>query len=253
MTARVAEIYRHPLKAIGREALETVQLAPGEVLPWDRAFAIAHEKSRPEDLAKPWAKKMNFLRGVTGPDLMAVSCTFDPETLYLRLRHPRLADLNICLSKPQDEASLIEWLSQIWPAEAPAPTHLIHHKGSAQTDVPEPWVALNSLASHRQVAEKLSAPDFSIHRWRGNIWVEGLEPWTEFDWIGRSIHIGAAVLNIQQPITRCKATMANPETGQRDLDTLGALEAGWDHADFGVYAEVIKGGSIKPGDAIEVI
>jgi len=253
MTACVAEIFRHPLKAIGREALAAVQLAPGEALPWDRAFAIAHEMSRPDDLAQPWAKKANFLRGVTGPALMAVSCTFDPATLQLRLSHPRLADLDIYLGKQQDEAPLIEWLSQIWPDDAPAPTRLIHHKGTAQTDVPEPWIALNSLASHAQVAEKLGAADLSIHRWRGNIWLDGLEPWAEFDWIGRNIRVGAAVLRVEQRITRCKATMANPLTGQRDLDTLSALESAWGHTDFGVYAEVVQGGSIQPGDAIEVI
>lgn len=253
MTGRVAEIYRHPLKAIGREALTSAELTPGKVLPWDRAFAIAHEKSRAEDLAQPWAKKMNFLRGVTGPELMAVTCAFDEMALRLHLSHPRLADLEISLSDLQDETALIAWLVQIWPEDAPSPTRLIHHKGAAQTDVPAPWIAINSLASHQQVAEKLGAPDLSIHRWRGNIWIDGFAPWAEFDWTGRGIRIGATELKVAQRITRCKATMANPETGQRDLDTLGALEAGWDHTDFGIYAEVTQGGEIRPGDMVEVI
>jgi len=47
--------------------------------------------------------------------------------------------------------------------------------------------------------------------------------------------------------------MANPETGRRDADTLGALENGWGHTDFGVYAEVTQTGMIRPGDSVEVI
>ena len=29
--------------------------------------------------------------------------------------------------------------------------------------------------------------DLSIHRWRGNLWVDGWAPWAEFDWIGQDI------------------------------------------------------------------
>jgi hypothetical protein len=44
--------------------------------------------------------------------------------------------------------------------------------------------------------------------------------------------------------------MANPETGRRDADTLGALEEGWGHTDFGIYAEVIEGALIRTGDPV---
>ena len=39
--------------------------------------------------------------------------------------------------------------------------------------------------------------------------------------------------------------MANPETGRRDVDTLAALRA-WEHQDFGVYAAVTSGGTLRP-------
>jgi MOSC domain-containing protein YiiM len=47
--------------------------------------------------------------------------------------------------------------------------------------------------------------------------------------------------------------MANPASGDRDVDTLGALRNGWNHQDFGVYATVIKGGRINMNDKVEVI
>jgi hypothetical protein len=49
-----------------------------------------------------------------------------------------------------------------------------------------------------------------------------------------------------EPIGRCRATEANPETGRRDAPTLAALEDGWGHTRFGVYAMVRKGGSMSP-------
>jgi GTP-binding protein len=51
-----------------------------------------------------------------------------------------------------------------------------------------------------------------------------------------------------EPIGRCRATEANPDTGRRDANTLAALEDGWGHTRFGVYAMVRKGGRVAVGD-----
>jgi uncharacterized protein len=83
----------------------------------------------------------------------------------------------------------------------------------------------------------------SMHRFRGNIWVDGWAPWSELDLIGQEITIGTARLRVEEPIGRCRATGANPETGVQDADTMGALEAGYGHTDFGVFARVIEGGT----------
>jgi uncharacterized protein YcbX len=53
---------------------------------------------------------------------------------------------------------------------------------------------------------------------------------------------------VVEPIGRCRATEANPETGRRDAPTLAALEDGWGHTRFGVYAMVRKGGLVAVGD-----
>ncbi|WP_372805833.1 MOSC domain-containing protein [Loktanella salsilacus] len=107
-------------------------------------------------------------------------------------------------------------------------------------------------ASHAAVADQLGKP-LEPERWRGNIWLDGLPPWAEWDWIGRDIRIGAVTLRIQERIARCAHTAASPETGLRDADTLGALRDGWTHTDFGVYAAVMTGGRIALGDELEVL
>nr|WP_302848555.1 MOSC domain-containing protein [Rhodobacter calidifons] len=90
----------------------------------------------------------------------------------------------------------------------------------------------------------------SPHRFRGNIWVAGWAPWAELDLIGTEIAIGTARLRIEEPIGRCRATGANPETGLQDADTMGALETGYGHTDFGVFARVIAGGRIAVNDEV---
>ena len=92
----------------------------------------------------------------------------------------------------------------------------------------------------------------SIHRWRGNIWFDNVAAWEEFDWMGQHVQLGAAVFHIRERTDRCLATTANPETGLRDTDTLGALKQ-WGHVDFSVRAEVIRGGAVSVGDTVQVL
>lgn len=247
MNASLAGIWRHPIKALGRECIDEVRLSAGAWLPGDRVWAVAHARSKP---ITGWMHKMNFLRGVTAPELMAVTARLH-ESGRIDLTHPQAGDISIRPDNPDDWPILEEWLAAIWSDELPKPVALVKHGGVHMTDVPEPWISINSLSSHGAVEGRVGK-DISIHRWRGNLWIDGLGPWEEFEWVGRRIRIGGAVVRIEERITRCKATMANPETGRRDIDTLAALET-WDHQDFGVYGVVLEGGQITVGDPLEVI
>lgn len=247
MSAALAHIVRHPLKAIGREELSQVTLTAGAWLPFDRLWAVAHEQAQ---LDGGWARKANFLRGVTDPNLMAVTSRLDETAMELTLDHPEAGRAVVRPDEDCVDAQFLDWLSRIWSAELPAPQRFYRAERAHLTDGPEPWVAVNNLATHRAVEQRIGRK-LSIHRWRGNLWIEGLAPWEEFDWVDRQIRIGDVVLDVTQRITRCKATMANPETGRRDADTLGALKT-WDHQDFGVFARVSAGGTVSVGDPVAV-
>jgi uncharacterized protein YcbX len=248
VTARLAHIVRHPLKAIGREELETVTLTAGAWLPYDRLWAISHENAK---LAGGWGVKANFLRGVTEPALMAATARLDEAEGRLTLDHPDAGRIVIRPDDAGETAVLLDWLARLWPADLPAPTGVYRAAGAHLTDVPDPWVSINSHATLRAVGQRAGA-DLSIHRWRGNLWIEGWAPWEEFDLVGRTLRIGEAALEVRERITRCKATMANPDTGRRDVDTLAALRT-WGHQDFGVYAAITGGGTIRAGDPVEIV
>ncbi len=106
-------------------------------------------------------------------------------------------------------------------------------------------------ASHRAVEQRLGS-DLSIHRWRGNIWFDGLAPWEEFDWIDKDLQIGGAILRPMRANRPLPGDDGQPGNRARDADTLAALDT-WGHQDFGVRAEVIQGGRIAIGDTIEVL
>ncbi len=247
MTARLAQIWRHPIKSHGAEALEEVTLSAGECLPWDRTWAIAHEAAKAD--GSEWVPCANFSRGAKAPSLMAVSAQLDTVREEITLSHPDQPTLTV---KPdEDPDALIAWSRPLIPADRASSARVVRVPGRGMTDTPFPSISVLSLTSLKILSQKLGQT-LDPRRFRGNFWIEGLAPWEEFEWIGKTLHIGETKLNVAERITRCLATSANPETGHRDADTLGALEEGWDHRDFGIYAEVVTGGTVRLGDPVRV-
>lgn len=251
VVGRLAHLCRHPIKSIGHEEIQRAVLTPDRAFPFDREWAVAHEAARFGARPADWAPKMNFVRGWASPALMAVTCRSDEASRRLVLSHPDRPDLQIAPDDPADQARLIAWLGPLWPENRPAPAQVVHLPGRPMTDVPDPWVALLSLTSLADLSARMGQ-DLSIHRFRGNLWIDGWAPWAEFDLLGQEIALGTARLRIEARITRCRATCANPATGRHDAEVLQALDAGYGHEDFGVYARVIGGGAIALGDVVEM-
>lgn len=249
MTATLAQIWRHPLKSHGREELASVSLSEGACLPWDRHWAVAHEAAKlPEPME--WVRCANFSRGAKVPALMAISAALDEATGRLTLRHPDLLPLTF---DPETEAkAFLDWVAPLMPADRAASARIVRAPGRGMTDSAFPSIAILNAASNRALGEALGQ-ELSPHRWRGNLWVEGPEPWQEVTWLGRDLRIGGAVLRVEQRITRCKATTANPDSGRIDADTLGGLARIGQGQEFGLYASVVQAGPIARGDRIEVL
>lgn len=245
--ARLAEILRYPIKAVGREAVHHCSLNVGETLPGDRMWAVAHEASKAVD--GEWARCMGFVRAASSPQLMAVTCR--SEGAVIHLSHPQRPD--IAINPECDADTLITWLEPLIAAGRAQPARLLRApEGRGMTDTSAPSITLGSLTSHAIVAKRLGHA-VSHHRWRCNLWIEGMAPWAEFDLIGRNLRIGDAEFTAYKRIERCEATAANPETGQRDADLLNVLETVWEHQDFTVGLKVVKAGDIRIGDTLEIL
>ena len=239
MTPHLARLFRHPIKGVGREELGSVMLAAGACLPYDRHWAVAHEAAR---LTGAWAPCANFCRGAKAPALMAVTSRLNEVTGTVALSHPQRHDLVFRPDDPADLPAFLDWMAPLSPPDRARPSQIVS-VGRGMTDSAFQSVSILSLASLGDLAARMSH-DLSVHRWRGNIWLDGLEPWQEWNWIGRSLRIGQTELRIEERITRCRATSADPETGLIDADTLGGLQQAYGHQDFGLYATVTCGGAI---------
>ena len=113
-------------------------------------------------------------------------------------------------------------------------------------------VSLINLASLRDYEAKVGARRHR-RRFRANVWFTGAPAWSEFDWVGREIQLGGAVLRVVKRTTRCRGDRGEPETGERDANPVAELRALYGHVDLGIHAEVIEGGRFAVGDGIEVL
>ena len=244
MTAgRLVQITPHPSKGHGREALASVRLLAGECLPWDRHWAVAHEAAK---LAEGWSPCMNFARGAKAPALMAIASTLDEGSATVTLRHPERGEITFRPDDAKDLPAFLDWLDPLIPSGRARPVRIVA-AGRGMTDSEFPSVSILNRASLAELSARMGK-DLSPHRFRGNLWLDGAAPWAEWDWIGRDIRIGSAVLRIKERITRCVATTVDPVTGHSDAPTLAALETAFGHQDFGLYATVVQGGAIALGD-----
>lgn len=251
MTARLARIFRYPVKSVGGEELGEVTLTAGQALPGDRRFAVMHAdalRHLTEGALARWLPKAAFLRGAAAAPLQAVRGGWEGDVLALT--HPDLPPLRF--DPAGDDTPLLDWLAPLWAASGKAPPERLVEGPQPLMDVSHPWLSILSLDSLSDLETRLSQP-LGVDRWRGNLWLEGLPPYAERDMQLHQIRIGAVTLRVTERIGRCDATSADTATGQRDLDMPAALERQFMHRDFGIYAEVQHGGTIRPGDEVEIL
>lgn len=248
----VSALFRHPIKGHGRQELAHVDLQPGQVFPYDRRWAVAHDASNIAAGPQDWAHCLNFSRGAKAPALMAMTAAFDDESGNISLSHPDLPTIAFDPDDTQGAAHFITWVQPIMPENRAKSNALVRANGYGMTDQKHPYVSINTSASLSDLGQK-AGTDMSMHRFRGNIWLDGAQPWEELDWIGKTIRIGNVIVKVEAPIKRCLATTVDTETGVRNVDTLELLQQHWGHKNFGVFAAVIKAGNINLNDTVEVL
>ena len=244
---RIAALWRHPIKGHGHEALSTSDFIAGKTMPWDRKWAVAHEAAKTD--GRTWASCANFSRGGKAPQLMAVRAVTDTDTGIINLSHPDAETLSF--APDGDTADFLAWCKNLMPQDRAQSVKVVR-ADVGMTDTPYTSISLLNTASLADLSDKIGA-DMAQTRFRGNIWIDGAEPWDEFNWIGKEIRIGTAEFEVVEPITRCLATHANPQTGERDADVLNTLTQHWGHKDFGVYLRATKSGHASVQDKIEFL
>lgn len=118
-------------------------------------------------------------------------------------------------------------------------------------------VSTGSLEALREAAGAGTPVDG--RRFRMTIGVDASEPHLEDGWIGSRVRVGGAVVVARDRVGRCAVTTRDPDTGERTLDTLGAIAAyrgdvpTREPLPFGVWCSVAEPGPVAVGDPVEVV
>jgi uncharacterized protein YcbX len=247
----VKALWRYPVKGLSPEEMTQTALSPGEGIPGDRRYALAHGNT-PFDPAKPeWLPKHNYIMLARNPALAALTTRWievaNTLTIERKGRHVARGDL----STPVGRAVIADFISAYLKDEVRGTPHLVDAPGHMFSDHKSKVLSLITQASLEDMARVVGQP-VDARRFRANVLIDGPRAWEEFSWVGREITLGGARLKITQRIDRCPATSANPDSGKLDVNIPRTLKAGFGHIHFGVYAEVIEGGAVALGDGVQV-
>jgi len=249
-TATIDAIYRYPVKGLSPQRLAGTSLSPGQTIPADRLYAIENGPSGFDPTAPSYFPKIRFLMLMRNERLASLCTGYEEARHTLTIEHEGRVAACGDLRTKDGRLAIEAFFRRFMPNELRGPPKVLHAEGHSFSDVARKVVSIINLASVAEIETAIGAPVDPV-RFRGNLYVRGWPAWREFDLLGGEIRIGAARLKVVKRIQRCAATEVDPATGIRDLPVPRALMDNFRHADCGVYAEVVAGGNIAPGDTVE--
>lgn len=250
MAITVTDICRYPVKGLSAERLGKVALAVDKGLPGDRRFAIAHGSSALGPELADWVPKTSFLVLAKNERLAALETAFNEADGVLTIKRGGKPVARGKLTDRIGRTLIEEFFAAYMQDEVRGKPKLVQAAPDRSiSDHRHYVVSLINLASLRDLGRVVGGPVDPI-RFRGNLYIDGAEPWQEFNWVDREIAIGGARLKVTARIDRCAATNVNPATAARDMNIPQALQRGFGHVDCGVYARVIAAGTVAVGDAV---
>ena len=273
----IKTLWRYPVKSMAGIELEEA-LITGDGILGDRVYAIIDSASGRVGSAKTpkkWGELMTLTAdfiappeiGAPPPPVRVVwpdgsAASSDDGDLDRRLS----ATLGrpVSLSAEQPETVSLERLDPLAKEETIVDVGSLMMKGRFFD-----YAALHLIttATMERLANSRPESRFTARRFRPNMLIvtdERVRGFIENDWVGREVVIGDAVrLRISDPTPRCSV----PTIAQKDLDNdPNVLRTIMEHNTLpvpmlddeplpcaGVYAFVVRGGLVKPGDTLRVM
>jgi len=279
----VTDLWRYAVKGLDRDELSSVELLTNAGFPKDRTWALhfvdAEERfneATPAALdvtsqgseqvkmggASRWLHKSNFLCAFTAPALGKFHTTFDDATDTLVVRR-RNSGEQLLVARLSDMAER-KRAEAFFTKEHGRAVRIVtadgaHHFGNTPVGFKHhPSGCVIHLVNAATVAALGEAASTTFHasRFRPNIVVRGAPAWSEFAWVGRSVRLGDATLEVLSRTVRCEATnfdgRQDASEGVPKLDVPKLLASHFpQHGPYlGVYLRVVQGGIVRKGDVL---
>ena len=259
-SAQISGCYLYPVKGMTAQPAEALQLAPGQSALGDRAFVFAFGNAERVG-SIGWVSKRQSVTLLNTPELPRIAAGFDAAARRLTLTFSG-EERSAAVDDQQQRTALAEWLADVVHnfEENPLrgrperePLVLLGDGSSRYTDRGPTQVSLAGLDSLSDLTSAAKT-DVDFHRFRLNFALDGVDAWSEFEWVGRRVRIGAAAeLEVTARLQRCNAINASPSGAGRDTELMSVLRSRYGHLDFGVEANVLNGGRAAVGDTVQLV
>jgi len=276
----VVSLWRYPVKSMMGEELNAAEVTERGLL-GDRAYALVDRADGKVASAKnprKWPQLFDFRAALADPPrpgekVPAVRITLPEGTVVTSEQR----DVNQILSRALNREVTLDATERgqrevvestfpnPWTPRAeeywPDMEGLDYRDTVTDFDLPEGTffdcavVHLLTTATVDRLRELYPEGRFEVRRFRPNVVVEtadGLKDFVENAWIGRTLALGDAVrLSVTGPCPRCVMTTLPQGDLAKDPGILRTA-AQHNHANVGVYASVVRGGTVRRGEAIRL-
>ncbi|PWC36409.1 MOSC domain-containing protein [Azospirillum sp. TSO35-2] len=260
MNATLATIRRYPVKGMSGQDLPAAELTAGQAIPLDRHYGLLHGPAALDAETEGWRLPSDFFTPDRTEKLAALQTEFDEATRTLVVRRGGRQVSRGRLDQPMGRTLLEQFFAAYLAGIVPGMPRFIEATGGEATgsgatggsfgDSEEPSVTLLNLASLRDVEERIAKQPVDPRRLRANLLIDGLDAWAERAWVGRTLTIGGAKLEVVEALDCCPGHDVNPDTGIADLSLPTIMERGYGHSQIRLRARVVTGGRIAQGDPV---
>ncbi|WP_042703287.1 MOSC domain-containing protein [Azospirillum sp. B506] len=250
MNATLTTIRRYPVKGLSGQDLPAAELTAGQALPLDRRYGLLHGPAALDTETEGWRLPSDFFTLDRTEKLAVLQTDFDEATRALIVRRGGRQVSRGRLDQPMGRTLLEQFFAAYLAGIVPGMPRLIEADYGSFGDNEEPSVTLLNLASLRDLEERIAKQPVDPRRLRANLLVDGPDPWAERGWIGRTLTIGGAKLEVVEALDCSPGNDVNPDTGVADLSLPTIMERGYGHSQILLRARVTGGGRIAVGDPV---
>jgi uncharacterized protein len=260
MNATISSINYCPVKSISFQTIDKCEIKKNIGIVGDRIFAFAKGldlervklfEKNPEERRGKWNKILTLKNS---PLLNKYNFLFDKNKLTLTFKNEKILTIN---ANELNEYDLLS--NKILELENSLQKPIVLMKNK---DLPffDTSISNKTVLSHSiSLLNTRSVKDFQskinqkieAQRFRGNIYIDGTEPWKEREWIGKIIKINGVSFKVEKNIPRCVAINLKPNTNDNSLNLLQSLKKTYNHFDMGIYLSALEDGEINFGDDLK--
>ena len=257
MNCLISSINYSPVKSLSFISLEACIIKKNSGILNDRIFAFSRnidfKKAQLIEQFPNQRKLQYFLTLKNSPFLNKYNFQYDGIKLILRNPYEELAsafinnvnEISIVCNKLLDLEKLLD-----------EPIFLLRNNDYPFFDTTHSNNVSNSISlinlNSIKDFEKKNNMIIESQRFRGNLYVSGLEPWKERQWINKIIKINNVSFKVEKHISRCSATNLKPNSDKVTLNLPSQLKKNYNHIDMGIYLTSLDNGNITIGDKVKL-